>query len=123
MMDYKFKAPSPEHASALLALVPYRERLKMGRMRWPSGFMSTPARSLHEIHISLMTDEKSTPAIHFSSLSTWVDDVVGDSELAKAIDACVADDNHSYAEQCQALHSIVGMRLAQLRETANVSDF
>ncbi len=122
-MNYKFNAPSPEQASALLAPVPFRDRLKMGRMRWPSGFMSTPVRSLHEIHIGLMTDEKSTPAIHFSSLSTWVDEVVGDRELARVIDACVADDNNSYAEHCQALHKIIGMRLTQLRETANVSDF
>ena len=122
-MNYKFNAPSPEQASALLATVPYRERLKMGRMRWPSGFMAAPVRSLHEIHIGLMTDEKSTPAIHFSSLSRWVDEVVGDRELARVIDACVADDSISYAEQCQALYNIIGMRLVQLRETANVSDF
>ncbi len=70
-----------------------------------------------------MTDEKSTPAIHFSSLSTWVDEVVGDHELARVIAACVADDNNSYAEHCQTLHKIFGMRLTQLRETANVSDF
>ena len=122
-MNYKFNAPSPEQASALLAPVPFRERLKMGRMRWPSGFMATPVRSLHETHIGLMTDEKSTPAIHFSSLRTWVDEVVGDRELARVIDACVADDSSSYAEHCEELHKIFGMRLTQLRETASVSDF
>lgn len=122
-MNYKFNAPSPEHASALLAMVPYRDRLKMGRMRWPSGFMSMPVRSLHEIHISLMMDEKSTPAVHFSSLSAWVDEVVGDRELAREIDACVADEAHSYAQQCQTLHKVIGIRLEQLREIANASDF
>ena len=122
-MNDKFNAPSPEQASALLATVPFRERLKMGRMRWPSGFMSTPVRSLHEIHIGLMTDEKSTPAVHFSSLSKWVEEVVGDGELAREIDACVADDSNSYAEHCEALYKIIGLRLTQLRETANVSDF
>ena len=122
-MDYKFHAPSPEQASALLAVVPYRERLKMGRMRWPSGFMAMPVRSLHEVHINLMMDEKSTPAIHFPSLSIWVDEVVGDRELARIINSCVAEDGNSYAEQCQELHKIIGMRLAQLREIADVSDF
>ena len=122
-MDYKFHAPSPEQASALLAVVPYRERLKMGRMRWPSGFMAMPVRSLHEVHINLMMDEKSTPAIHFPSLSIWVDEVVGDRELARIINSCVAEDGNSYAKQCQELHKIIGMRLAQLREIADVSDF
>lgn len=122
-MDYKFHAPSPEQASALLAMVPYRERLKMGRMRWPSGFMAMPVRSLHEVHINLMMDEKSTPAIHFPSLSSWVDEVVGDGELARIIDAYAADDGNSYAEQCQELHKIIGIRLAQLREIADASDF
>ena len=122
-MDCTLTAPSPEQASALLAMVPYRERLKMGRMRWPSGFMAMPVRSLHEVHINLMMDEKSTPAIHFPSLSTWVDKVVGDGELAKVIDACVVNDDNSYAEQCQQLHTIIGMRLVQLREIADVSDF
>ena len=122
-MNYKFDPPSPEQASALLAMVPYRERLKMGRMRWPSGFMAMPVRSLHEVHIGLMMDEKSTPAIHFPSLSTWVDEVIGDGELARAIDARAADDGNSYAEQCRELHEIIGIRLSQLREIANAPDF
>lgn len=107
----------------MLAMVPYRERLKMGRMRWPSGFMAMPVRSLHEVHINLMMDEKSTPAIHIPSLSVWVDQVVGDGELARVIDAYAAVDGNSYAEQCQQLHTIIGTRLAQLREVADVSDF
>ena len=122
-MDYKFQAPSPAQASALLAMVPYRERLKMGRMRWPSGFMAMPVRSLHEVHISLIMDDKSTPAVHFPSLSSWVDEVVGDRELARVIDTCAADDGNSYAEHCQELYEIFGMRLAQLREIADASDF
>jgi len=122
-MDCTLSAPSPEQASALLAMVPYRERLKMGRMRWPSGFMAMPVRSLHEVHINLMMDEKSTPAIHIPSLSVWVDEVVGDSELARVIDTCAADGGNSYAEQCQQLHTIIGTRLAQLREIADASDF
>ena len=104
-------------------MVPYRERLKMGRMRWPSGFMAMPVRSLHEVHISLIMDDKSTPAVHFPSLSSWVDEVVGDRELARVIDTCAADDGNSYAEHCQELYEIFGMRLAQLREIADASDF
>ena len=106
----------------MLAMVPYRERLKMGRMRWPSGFMAMPVRSLHEVHINLMMDEKSTPAIHIPSLGVWVDQVIGDGELARVIDSC-GDDGNSYADQCQQLHTIIGTRLAQLREIADVSDF
>ena len=122
-MNYELSTPSPEQASVILSMVPYRERLKVGRMRMPSGFVAMPVRSLHETHIGLMTDEKSTPAIHFSSLSTWVDEVVGDGELARVIDACVADDSNSYADQCQELYKIIGTRLTQLREVANESDF
>lgn len=123
MMLHEFSAPSPKQASEILSMVPYRQRLKVGRMRWPSGFMPAPVRSLHEVHISLMIDEKSTPAIHFPSLSVWVDKVVGDSELARVIGTCASDDDNSYADRCRELHEIIGMRLAQLREIADLSDF
>ena len=122
-MNYEFSTPSPEQASAILSMVPYRERLKAGRMRLPSGFMATPVRSLHEVHITLMMDEKSMPAIDLPSLSVWVNKVVGDRELARVIDACALDDGNSYVERCRKLHKIVGMRLTQLREIADAPDF
>lgn len=122
-MNYEFSTPTPEQASAMLSMVPYRERLKAGRMRLPSGFLSTPVRSLHEVHITLMMDEKSVPAIDFPSLSVWVEKVVGDRDLARVIDACASDEGNSYIERCRKLHGVVGMRLAQLREIADASDF
>ena len=122
MINYELSTPSPEQASVILSMVPYRERLKVGRMRMPSGFVAMPVRSLHEVHITLIMDEKSMPAIYFPSLSVWVEEVVGDRELAEVIDACALDEDNSYVDRCRKLHKIIGMRLAQLREIADVSD-
>jgi hypothetical protein len=123
LINYELSTPSPEQASAILSMVPYRERLKVGRMRMPSGFMATPVRSLHEVHVTLIMDDKSMPAIYLPSLSVWVDEVVGDRELARVIDACALDEVSSYIDRCRKLHKIIGMRLTQLREIADASDF
>ncbi len=87
-------------------------------MRWPSGYMPTPARSLQEIFYALRVGEKIVPAVKFTSLIIWVNEVVGDKELAQAIDKCVSGDGKSYIEQCVELHEMVGARLVQLREIA-----
>lgn len=114
---------TPEQASAILAQVPYRDRLRVGRMRWPSGYMPTPVRSLHEVHITLMVDGKSIPAIHLPTLAEWVEKLVGDPDLARAIADCACEESLSYVGQCQELLAVFGERLSYLREIADAPDF
>lgn len=118
MKRYEFSQISPEQAVTILAMVPYRESLDLGQIRWPSGYTPTPARSLQEIHYGLNVGEKIIPAVDFANLITWVDKAVGDKELAQAIETCISKPGNSYVEQCLELHKIVGTRLAQLREIA-----
>lgn len=87
-------------------------------MRWPSGYTATPARSLQEVYYALNVGEKVVPTVNFANLITWVNDVVGDKELAQDIDTCVSKPGNSYVEQCLELHEIVGTRLVQLRKIA-----
>ncbi len=116
-MAYRFNPPSVEDATRFLARVPYRERLPMGRMHWPSGLFQTPARSLNEVYIGLFGTTKQTPAVHVPTLVAWVDEVVGDHELAATLAGCECN---SYMHHCDELREILGARLAQLRAIAGV---
>lgn len=116
MKTYELSQISPAQAATILAMVPYRESLDMGQMRWPSGYTATPARSLQEVYYALNVGEKIVPTVNFANLVTWVDKAVGDKELAQAIETCISKPGNSYVEQCLELHEIVGTRLAQLRE-------
>ena len=113
---------TPARASSILARVSYRDRLRVGRLRWPSGYLPTPVRSLHEVHITLMTDDKSLPAIHFPTLAEWVESVIGDPDFARTVEAC-GSSNASYADQCRELLALLGERLEHLREVADEPDF
>ena len=114
-MTYRFNPPSVEDAARFLARVPHRQRMPMGRMNWPSGLFQTPARSLNEVYFGLYSNGKQTPAVHVPTLVAWVDEVVGDHELAATLAGCECD---CYVNHCNELREIVGARLAQLRAIA-----
>ncbi len=114
-MAYRFNPPSVEDATRFLAKVPHWQRMPMGRMNWPSGLFQTPARSLNEVYFGLFCNAKQTPAVHVPTLVAWVDEVVGDHELAAALANCECD---CYVSHCDELRDIVGARLVQLRAIA-----
>lgn len=117
-MIHPLSAPSARDASRILSSVPYRDRLLVGYMRWPSGFMSAPVRSLHELHAGLAASSKTIPALHVPTAARWVRDVVGDPELAAAMDACGCDEAVCFSDRCERLRELIGARLEQLRGIA-----
>ena len=118
-MKHVFSTPTTEAAAKFLSRVPYRQRLMMGRMNWPSGWISTPARSLNEVYLGLQVESKRVPSLLVPELIAWVDEVVGDHELAQALRTCECG---SHLDHCSELQEIIGVRLAQLRGIAGDED-
>ena len=102
-MSDNFNAPSAQDAARFLSTVPYRDRLLVGAMRWPSGYVREPVRSLHELHCGLTITTKKIPALHVPTAARWVEEHLGDAELAAAMNR---------------LRELIGERLAQLRSIA-----
>ena len=117
-MSDTFSAPSAQDAARILSTVSYRDRLVIGAMRWPSGYMPEPVGSLHELHEGLAVTSKKTPALHVPSAARWVKEKLGDAELAAAMEACGCDGSLCYADMCGRLREMIGARLEQLRSIA-----
>ncbi len=117
-MSDNFNAPSAQDAARFLSTVPYRDRLLVGAMRWPSGYVREPVRSLHELHCGLTITTKKMPALHVPTAARWVEEHLGDAELAAAMNDCGCGGELCYAEVCGRLREMIGARLEQLRSIA-----
>lgn len=119
-MSATLPAPSPADAARMLAVVPWADRLRAGRMKPPLGLIRNDVRSLQELELLLEPAPSTLPGLDFASAAAWVETVIGDAALATAMRAEAARDA-SYVERCQHLHAIVKPRVAQVREAAAVA--
>lgn len=116
-MNTTLAAPSPSDAARMLAIVPWADRLRAGRMKPPVGLIKNDVRSLQELELLLEPAPSTLPGLDFASAAAWVERVVGDAGLAAEIRAEAARDA-SYVDRCRSLHAVVARRVAQIREAA-----
>lgn len=116
-MSATLPAPSPADAVRMLAVVPWADRLRAGRMKPPLGLIRNDVRSLQELELLLEPAPSTLPGLDFASAAAWVETVIGDAALAAAMREESAREA-SYVERCQRLHALVKPRVAQVREAA-----
>jgi hypothetical protein len=101
----------------MLAVVPWADRLRAGRMKPPIGLVRNDVRSLQELELLLEPTPSTLPGLDFAAAAAWVETVIGDAALAAAIREEAARDA-SYVQRCLGLHAIVRHRVSQVREAA-----
>lgn len=116
-MNETLPAPSPAEAVRMLAVVPWADRLRAGRMKPPIGLIRNDVRSLQELELLLEPAPSTLPGLDFASAAAWVETVIGDAALAAAMRDEAARDA-SYVDRCRGLHALVQPRVAQIREAA-----
>jgi hypothetical protein len=113
-MSAALPLPTADLAGRILAKCSYADRLPAGRFTARVGIMRGTVRGLPELHLYLMPDDRSLPAVSFERLADWIERVIADAELATATRAA-AGAAGSYVDACIATHALVGQRLAQAR--------
>ena len=116
-MSTPLPPPSPSDAARMLAVVPWADRLRAGRMKPPIGLIRNDVRSLQELELLLEPAPSTLPGLDFAAAAAWVEATIGDAPLAAAMREEAARDA-SYVDRCQGLHAIVKQRVAQVREAA-----
>lgn len=114
-MTVHLTQPGESLSRRILSPVPYKERFPAGRLRPPVGIMPGDVRSLPELYLFLEPDEASLPGINLQALPDWIEQSIGDGELAEAV-RTVAAAQHTFVEGCLKVHEIVGHRLDQARK-------
>ena len=120
-MNATLPPPSPSDAARRLAVVPWADRLRAGRMKPPIGLIRNDVRSLQELELLLEPAPSTLPGLDFASAAAWVETVIGDAALAAAMRTETARDA-SYVQRCLGLHAIVRRRVAQIREAAAAAE-
>lgn len=119
-MSTTLPPPSPHGATRMLAVVPWADRLRAGRMKPPIGLIKNDVRSLQELELLLEPAPSTLPGLDFASAAAWVETVIGDAPLAAAMRDETARDA-SYVQRCLGLHAVVRQRVAQIREAAEAA--
>mgnify|MGYP001070383291 FL=1 len=116
-MSATLPPPSPSDAARMLAVVPWADRLRAGRMKPPIGLIKNDVRSLQELELLLEPAPSTLPGLDFASAAAWVETTIGDAALASAMREEAAR-GASYVDRCLGLHVIVRQRVTQVREAA-----
>jgi hypothetical protein len=120
-MKLSMNPPDQALARRILSRVAYRERLPAGRFMPHLGMLRGDVRSLPELYLLLTPEARSLPGVNLRSLSGWVKRIVGDHELADALQK-ISEPAESYVEGCLRAYELVGIRLKQARNAAGQED-
>jgi hypothetical protein len=104
-------------AARLLAGVPYRNRLSVGRMMMPKGIHRSRVARLQELYWFMMPTAKSLVALKPERVAEWVRKDIGDAWLADEIDRVNTMDI-AYVEKCHQLYELLEQRIAALEKIA-----
>jgi hypothetical protein len=118
-MSTMLSTPGSGLAEDILAKCLYGDRLPAGRFTARMGITRGTVSSLSELHLYLTPDDRTLPAVNIERLAGWIDGVVGDGELARAVEAA-AQGAGSYVDACIAVRAMVGQRLDQARSVLGV---
>ncbi len=114
-MSDQMRPPDQALSHRLLGNVPYRDRLPAGRLMPPVGMLRSDVRSLEELLLLLTPDVQSLPGVNLGALAVWVEQIIGDRELANALRK-TTENAASYVDGCLNVYELVGRRLVQARE-------
>ncbi len=114
-MSVQLQRPEAALALRILAVAPYGQRLRVGRLVPPLGLTSSHVRSLRELHRHLEPDPRSLPGVDIAAVADWIEDALGDCELAGHVRTLNAGPE-TYVDKCKTLHELVSARLAQALE-------
>jgi len=101
-----------QEAKTILQPVAHGQWLTVGRMLMPSGIHRERLGSLKELYWFLEPSSRSLPAIDFTRLSDWLENVVQDRQTAGQVRR-VAQTSPSYVETCKAVYALIGTRIAE----------
>lgn len=124
----QLQQPSPELAKQILSDVSYENRLTAYKMRHGPGPQRRRLYSLEEASEFLSIDNADTlqqlggkgsvADVDFVKLQNWIADVIGDQELATAINHEIADAD-CYREQLQRIQPLLESRVEQSKRVVN----
>lgn len=86
----------------------------------PKTFITQSLRTLPHLEMLLRPSPKSLPSIQIKKMVEWVEENVGDKELAQQLKTIPQE--LSYYEQCLAAHEFVKNRCEALEEVAGVKN-
>ncbi len=110
---------TPEQAKRLLTDVPFRDKLKAARMVMPSGLHRENVCSMEGAHWFLKPSLQTLPAINLDKLAEWLEQHYQEQETAASI-RLIVQESPSQVEAYKRTYELLGVRLTQAREVANV---
>ena len=113
-MSYHLPQPSEALSNKILGSVSYKNRFPAGRLTPPVGIIYGDVRSLPELHKFLAPDIRSLPGINLKGLPGWIEEIIGDRELADMVHT-ILNTSVSYVEDCMKIHDLLGFRIDQAR--------
>ena len=88
----------------------------------PRSISQKRMRSLEEMELTLIPNEKMYPSIQPEKVLAWIEEKVGDKDLAAELEPIVADGSLNYLQKCVALGKAVNRRCDMLRAAAGGED-
>ncbi|OKY78843.1 MAG: hypothetical protein BTN85_1346 [Candidatus Methanohalarchaeum thermophilum] len=122
--DFNLSKPSEEQAKKILSEVGYGDKIAGVRMHAMAGNTKEPLGSLREVDNFLKAKapgkliKGQTSSVNYidpNALSSWIKEVLGDSELAKKIEKNI-DKEDDYRKQAKTIRKLIEKRIKQSRE-------
>ena len=88
----------------------------------PRSISQKRMRSLEEMELTLLPNEKMYPSIQLDKVVAWIGEKVGDKTLAAQLEPIVDDESLNYLQKCIALGEAVTRRCDMLRDAAGGKD-
>ena len=88
----------------------------------PRSISQKRMRSLEEMELTLIPNEKMYPSIQLEKVAAWIGEKVGDKTLATQLEPIVGDESLNYLQKCIAFGETVTRRCEMLREAAGGED-
>ena len=118
-MSAAMTPPDGELANRILGEVPFDRRMPAGRFRPPVGILQGHVRSLSALFLHLSPDPSSLPGVNLKRLPAWLEDAVGDAELAGRVREAVAASS-CHVDGCLRVYELVAQRLAQAQRVVGL---
>jgi len=112
-------ALTPEQAQRLLTDVAFCDKLTAARMVMPSGLHREDICSMEGAHWFLTPSLQTLPAINLDKLADWLEQQYQEQETAAEIRRIVQE-SPNQVEAYKQTYELLGVRLTQAREVANV---
>ena len=110
---------TPKEAKRLLTDLAFRDKLTAAKMVMPSGLHRQNICSMEEAHWFLEPSLQTLPAINLDKLADWLELHYQEQETAASIRRIV-EESPNQVEAYKQTYELLGVRLTQAKEAANV---